>query len=63
MTSGARSWRKFLALARAFKEEAQAVMFGNEGVRLACEGSAILDDLHAPGGSGRDDPLLRHLSR
>jgi hypothetical protein len=37
--------RKFFhSLARA-ENAPRAVMFGNEGVRLVCEGSAILDDL------------------
>jgi hypothetical protein len=36
----------FAALARS-EAKPSAVMFGNEGVRLACEGSAILDDLMA----------------
>lgn len=34
----------FASLARSEKKPS-AVMFGNEGVRLVCEGSTILDDL------------------
>ncbi len=54
--------RFFASLARS-KKKPSAVMFGNEGVRLACEGSAILDDLTLLEEAGVMIRCLRHLPR